>query len=214
MEMAYNEKGPDIEHSSHLEESSLDGKMNGVELTVRARGGDQLERDLTPWQAIKAYPMAIFWALLVSMCVIMEGYDTILIGNFYAYPTFAQKYGTYFPGVGYQLTAAWQAGLGNSSGVGAFFGVLLNGYLVGRYGQKRVLLGSLLVLTGCIFMTFFAPNIGVLAAGEVLCGLPWGVFATIAPAYASEVLPLSLRVYLTSYTNMVGHRYNLVASTF
>jgi hypothetical protein len=28
------------------------------------------------------------------------------------------------------------------------------------------------------------------------------VFATIAPAYASEVLPLSLRVYLTSYTNM------------
>jgi MFS transporter, SP family, general alpha glucoside:H+ symporter len=32
--------------------------------------------------------------------------------------------------------------------------------------------------------------------------LPWGIFATIGPAYASEILPLALRGYLTSYTNM------------
>lgn len=32
--------------------------------------------------------------------------------------------------------------------------------------------------------------------------LPWGVFATIGPAYASELLPLALRPYLTAYTNM------------
>lgn len=51
-------------------------------------------------------------------------------------------------------------------------------------------------------MTVFAPNKIVLLIGEILCGLPWGVFASSAPAYASEVLPLSLRVYLTSYTNM------------
>jgi SP family general alpha glucoside:H+ symporter-like MFS transporter len=73
---------------------------------------------------------------------------------------------------------------------------------VARFGQKLTLLGSLILLTAFIFITFFAPNIGVLTAGEVLCGLPWGVFASTAPAYASEVLPLSLRVYLTSYTNM------------
>jgi SP family general alpha glucoside:H+ symporter-like MFS transporter len=192
----------EVESSSLQEVSSLDAKMHGLELTIRAKDGANLEYTLSPWQAVQAYPMAIFWALLVSMCVVMEGYDTILIGNFYAYPTFAAKYGTYFPKSGYQLTAAWQAGLGNASGVGAFFGVLLNGYLVDKFGQKRILLGSLLVLSAFIFMTFFAPNIIVLTAGEVLCGLPWGVFATIAPAYASEVLPLSLRVYLTSYTNM------------
>ena len=67
---------------------------------------------------------------------------------------FQQKYGTYFPGIGYQLTAPWQAGLGNASGVGAFFGVLLNGYLVNKFGQKRVLLGALAVLTAFIAMTF------------------------------------------------------------
>ena len=57
-------------------------------------------------------------------------------------------------------------------------------------------------LSGFLFIVFFAPNKGVLLAGELLCGFPWGIFATTAPAYASEVLPLQLRVYFTSYTNM------------
>lgn len=174
------------------------------------RDGTDPERDLPPFEAIKAYPMAIFWAVLVSMTVIMEGYDTILIGNFFAFPTFQQKYGTYFPDIDrFQLTAPWQAALGNSAGVGAFCGVLLNGYLVGIFGQKRVLLASLLVLSAFIVVTFFAPNIIVLMVGELLCGFPWGVFATIAPAYASEVLPDSLRVYLTSYTNMVRYQASI-----
>jgi len=125
------------------------------------------------------------------------------IGNFYAFPTFAKKYGQFVDEHGNpQLSADWQALLGTSTGVGCFFGVLLNGWLVGRFGQKRVLLGALTVLSGTIFLTFFAPNIVVLMVGELLCGLPWGVFASSAPAYASEVLPMCLRVYLTSYTNM------------
>jgi len=141
------------------------------------------------------------------MCVVMEGYDVSLIGNFFAYPAFARKYGTYYPLLnegagGYQLTAAWQAGIGNASGVGAFFGVLANGWLVDIFGQKRTLLFSLIALTCFIFIVFFSPNLIVLTIGELLCGLPWGVFASTAPAYASEVLPLSIRVYLTSYTNM------------
>lgn len=83
----------------------------------------------------------------------MEGYDTILIGNFYAYPEFAKKYGQYVDEKGqHQLSAAWQAGLSNSTGVGCFFGVLLNGVLVARFGQKRVLLGALVVLSAFIFM--------------------------------------------------------------
>lgn len=37
---------------------------------------------------------------------------------------------------------------------------------------------------------------------KILCGFGWGVFATIGPAYASEIVPLSLRGYLTSYVNL------------
>lgn len=73
-------------------------------------------------------------------------------------------------------------------------------------------------MTCFLFIVFFAPNKPVLLVGEILLGFEWGIvskivghkrftlmktqFATTAPAYASEVLPLQLRVYFTSYTNM------------
>ncbi|OAL30088.1 hypothetical protein AYO20_08891 [Fonsecaea nubica] len=167
----------------------------------------QFEHNLTVREALKAYPMAVFWSLAVSTCVIMEGFDSVLVPNFYAYPTFQRKYGE-FVGVteqtksGYQLSATWMAAIGTASGVGAVLGTILNGYLVDRLGQKRVLIGSLCVLSCLIFMTFFAPNIVVLMIGQFLCGFPWGIFATVAPSYSSEVLPMALRAYLSSFTNM------------
>lgn len=177
--------------------------VNVQELGQQARLANELEHQLSVWQAIKANFWALFWSLMVSMCVIMEGYDTILLGNFYAYPEFAKKFGNYIPSDdSYQLTAAWQAGLSNASGVGAFFGAIMNGALVDRFGQKPVLLASLVSLSGFLFIVFFATNKPMLLVGEILCGLPWGVFATTAPAYASEVLPMALRSYLTSWTNM------------
>ncbi|ODQ69669.1 hypothetical protein LIPSTDRAFT_100465 [Lipomyces starkeyi NRRL Y-11557] len=176
--------------------------LYGNQLTETAKTAAEVEQHLPPLEAIKAYPKAIFWSLVVSMCVIMEGYDTNLIGNFWAYPSFVKKYGQYYPGVGYQVSAPWQAGYGNATGVGAFFGVLANGYLASRFGYKRVLICALFAMSSFIFILFFSKNIQTLTAGGFLCGLPWGVFASAAPAYASEVLPLSLRVYFTSYTNM------------
>lgn len=101
------------------------------------------------------------------------------------------------------MTAPWQVALSNSAGIGAFFGALINGYLITKFGYKKTILGCLGFLSAFITMTFTAHNIETLMVGEILCGLPWGAIATIAPAYASEVLPLPLRVYLTSYTNMV-----------
>lgn len=102
--------------------------------------------------------------------------------------------------------------LSNSAGIGAFFGALLNGYLVTKFGYKKVILGCLAFLSAFITMTFMAPNIQTLMVGEIMCGLPWGAIATLAPAYASEVLPLPLRVYLTSYTNMCFIMGQLIAA--
>ena len=92
--------------------------------------------------------------------------------------------------------------IGTASGIGAVLGTILNGHLVDKFGQKRVLVGALCTLSCLIFMTFFAPNIQVLAFGQFLCGFPWGIFATVAPSYSSEVVPLVLRSYLSSFTNM------------
>ena len=59
---------------------SFDSQASGelALLAERAEEAAALEHRLTPREAIRAYPMAVFWSLMVSMCVIMEGYDTIL----------------------------------------------------------------------------------------------------------------------------------------
>lgn len=44
-----------------------------------AQAGSVHEHNLTVRDALKSYPWALFWSLLVSMSVIMEGYDTILV---------------------------------------------------------------------------------------------------------------------------------------
>ncbi|RDW65139.1 hypothetical protein BP6252_10790 [Coleophoma cylindrospora] len=203
--------------ASHVEHPHDDYPVTSKTLTTDAEENSRLEHQLSPREAIKAYPMAVFWCLTVSTCVIMEGFDQILMGSLFAYPTFQRKYGT-FVGVtastrsGYQLSAPWQAGLNNGSTVGAFFGTLINGYLVNKFGHRLVLLASLVILSGCIFITFFSPNVVVLLIGQILSGLPWGVFATAAPAYASECLPMPLRIYLTSYTNMCFLLGQLIAA--
>jgi MFS transporter, SP family, general alpha glucoside:H+ symporter len=48
---------------------------------------------------------------------------------------------------------------------------------------------------------FTAQNVQTLLAGEILCGIPWGVFQTLTITYASEVCPVPLRNYLTCYVN-------------
>lgn len=61
---------------------------------------------------------------------------------------------------------------------------------------------------GCLFLVaafttifFTAPNVQTLLAAEILCGIPWGIFQTLTITYASEVCPIALRGYLTTYVN-------------
>lgn len=125
-------KTDEVQHvGSHIEAMPTGLDFNSKSITIDAQESLLIEHNQTPLDAIKAYPMAIFWCLVISTCVIMEGYDQILVQSFYAYPQFQLKYGEYV-GVGttgYQVSAAWQAGLTNASGVGAFFGTLINGFV-------------------------------------------------------------------------------------
>lgn len=40
---------------------------------------------------MKTYPKAIGWSIAVSMAIVMEGYDTGLMGSFFGFPAFQQK---------------------------------------------------------------------------------------------------------------------------
>jgi SP family general alpha glucoside:H+ symporter-like MFS transporter len=83
--------------------------------------------------------------------------------------------------------------------IGSFFGIIMGAFMVDKLGYKKTILANLVFMCPFIGLVAFAPNKGALLAGEILCGLPWGVFSTLAEAYASEVCPLSLRGYLTTW---------------
>ncbi|KAL2836426.1 general substrate transporter [Aspergillus pseudoustus] len=184
----------------------------GAGAIVDAKHASDEEHAQTLWQALRDNRKAVMWSVLVSMSIIMEGYDTILMGNFFGYPTFQKKFGSYTGEEhGWQVSAPWQTGLNMGSTVGCIFGGIINGYAASRYGYRMVMLVALVFLTAFIFIVVFANSAAVLLVGEILCGLSWGVFATIGPAYASEVCPTNLRGYLTTYVNMCWAIGQLIA---
>jgi MFS family permease len=101
----------------------------------------------------------------------LEGYDLALLGNLYASPVFNEKYGHWNPKTEkYQVSPAWQSGLSNGARAGEIIGLIIAGWITDRYGSRITTLGFLVMMIGTIFVLFFAPNIQVLIAGEVLCG--------------------------------------------
>ncbi|QGI97667.1 hypothetical protein CEK26_010736 [Fusarium fujikuroi] len=157
------------------------------------------EKEMTLLVGLKKYPWSVFWSVIVSMIIVMEGYDIVLLGGLLPQPAFRKHYGSYSDAHGWQISGPWQAGLNNATTCGTIFGALANGYLTQRFGYRRTVLGALLFINATIAMQVFATSLGMLAAANFLCGLPWGLFSVMAPAYASEVTPNVLRGYLANF---------------
>jgi MFS transporter, SP family, general alpha glucoside:H+ symporter len=70
------------------------------------------EKTMTLAKAIKLYPKAVGWSMLLSSALIMEGYDLALLGSMYASPQFNMKYGVQNPKSGkWSIPANWQSAL-------------------------------------------------------------------------------------------------------
>ncbi|KAF5859969.1 hypothetical protein ETB97_002166 [Aspergillus alliaceus] len=192
-----------IAASAHIEDQHGEPETQDAwETTLEeAQAANINEHNMTARQALRSYPWAVVWSLTVSMSIIMEGYDTNLIGSFYGYPAFQKQFGVEHSD-GYQVPQSWQSALGAGGTAGCIIGASLNGYLVKYFGFKKVFTAAMLVMCAFISVSFFGHTVGLQVAGQVLCGIPWGIFATIGPAYSSELLPMALRSYLTAYTNM------------
>ncbi|KAJ5610661.1 hypothetical protein N7510_007380 [Penicillium lagena] len=190
--------------AQHVEQGQIPGQDQELEgwvgLAQDARDATVQEHRLTFVEAVKLYPKACLWTMVVSLVVILDGYDTALIGSLFGFPAFQLQFGheTSTPG-SYQLDPKWQTALGLASPLGNIVGIYINAFLTEKWGHKKTCLGTLAFLTAVLFIPFFSKSIQVLFVGELLCGLAWGVFTTLAPAYASEVTPVVLRSYLETY---------------
>lgn len=64
------------EANGNFDRAWRDEKWGRRSLSVTAQDTVRDEKSLTTWEAIKIYKKAICWSLVISTCVIMEGYDT------------------------------------------------------------------------------------------------------------------------------------------
>ncbi|KAL9112344.1 MAG: hypothetical protein Q9227_003462 [Pyrenula ochraceoflavens] len=196
--------------SVRTQSQSSSGEQDNYEYL--AQEATKREHDLTLFRAIKRYPKAVCWSLLLSTAIVMEGFQLILMEQMFAYPAFQKSFGTELPDGTFQLPAIWQTALLNGASVGSILGLWANGWLAERYGNKKTMLGALMLITVLIAIPFFAVSPIMLLVGQVLMGIPWGIFQTLTVSYAAEVSPTHLRAYLTTYINMCWLFGQIIAS--
>ncbi|KAF4959243.1 hypothetical protein FSARC_10759 [Fusarium sarcochroum] len=185
-----------------LEQLDLDDQHT-QDLIRRAEESDAADRQLTINQALKKYKKAVFWSLFLSTSLIMEGYDLVIITSFYGQTQFRERFGVYDDKTERkQITPAWQSGLSNSALVGQLAGLVVNAYCQDRFGARYTMMFFMAWMAVMIAIPCFAPSLEVLAFGEAMCGVSWGVFQTLSTTYASEVVPTILRPYVTAYVCM------------
>jgi MFS transporter, SP family, general alpha glucoside:H+ symporter len=182
-------------------EDNLQHTKTMNEVTRNAKTATDKEHKMTLLQGLKLYPKAVGWSLLISTCIAMEGYDVCLLSNFYGFPQFNKKYGKQLPDGTYQVPAPWQAGLSNGANVGEIIGLFINGWVSERFGYRYTVMTCLSLIIAFTAIFFTAQSVVALQVAEILCGIPWGVFQTLTITYASEVCPVALRGYLTTYVN-------------
>lgn len=182
-----------------------------VEMIEDANEATDVEHKLSVKEAFQLYPMAVVWSTLFCLCIIMDGYDSDLMGNFYGLPSFQRKYGYKFQGK-YYVSAPWQTALNMASPVGRVIGGAIQGWIAEPLGRKKTLTGCLILITGFIFIPFFADSAPVLLVGQLLCGIMWGILSSLAPTYASEVAPLRIRDLLTAYVNLCWSTGQFIAT--
>ena len=133
----------------------------------------------------------------------MESYDVFLMGNFQGLTAFTERFGVYDAVKDeWNLTTQWQSALQMSGQLGALIGVFLAGPLTTTLGYRWATIIGLISLNGFIFISFFANSLPVFFVGQLLEGLPWGIFIANSPAYCSEIVPIQLRAACTQMIQM------------
>lgn len=101
-----SEEKEDVRVSTNMDTDGVLSKPNSMDrLIENARAATDKEHKMTLLQGIRLYPKAVCWSVLISTCIVMEGYDVSLVGNLYGFDAFNRKYGVEGANGEYQVPA-------------------------------------------------------------------------------------------------------------
>lgn len=80
--VASSEKPPIVDEKDHGDQDHIARLKAKERLLQGAKAATDNEQNMTLMQGIRLYPKAIAWSVLISTCIVMEGYDICLINNF------------------------------------------------------------------------------------------------------------------------------------
>ena len=110
--------------------------------------------------------------------------NRVQINSFFGQTQFQDRFGTLDVATGLKkITAPWQSGLANSALVGELAGLVINSFAMDRFGCRPTYLFFMAWMAVVIFIAVFAPSLPVLAFGEAMSGISWGVFQARTPFF-------------------------------
>ena len=172
-----------------------------------AKSASDHEQSMTMRYTLKYYYIALIWAALMAAPIIMEGYETALVPSFFSFKNFKEIYGSVDVNGVYYIAPTWQSGITIAAACGQLFGLWLAPRLVNQFGYRICTMGGLTWAAGCLLIGFFSTSIAtsklhMYLAGELLLGIPWGLFQGITLPYASDITPLKLKGPATTMINI------------
>ena len=137
---------------------------------------------------MKRYLFFYLCVLIVSFGGFLSGFDTGVISGAMIY---IQK--------SFNINSISLGFLVSSISLGAVIGALINGFLVDKYGRKKILLLVAIVFAfGSIFCSI-SQNILQLVFSRIIIGFAVGVVSFVAPLYLSEISIKEKRGQIVSF---------------
>ncbi|KUL89020.1 hypothetical protein ZTR_06000 [Talaromyces verruculosus] len=170
---------------------SLDYTEDAVWQAEQSQLYTQTQHALSFWEAVRLYKPAVLWSIMISVAVVLKGFDGALVGSI----------------VGLDSLRSSSVTLSVVS-----LAALFSGWVYDRFGPKVTLTACSVLSIAFIFMEFFANTPAVLFLGELFNDTVISFYPVVASAYIGEVCPLVLRGVAGSMVNLGFVVGQLIAS--
>jgi len=189
----------------------------------------QAEKSMPLRDSMRYHWRALLWGMVLSLALVMDGYDGSVSLSFFALPSFQKQFGVPVPHSktgAYAIPANWQAALQNVGVPGGFLGLFITGYCQDRFGARKTYMSGMVLVICVVFLFVFVQSLGMLLGAQAIAACGWAIFSeyhlghpgrplisdTLSASYAAEICPIQLRGVALSFISMCWGMGGFIAS--